>query len=162
MKAAKRNGWYKECTEHMESPIKPMNYWTLETCKEEALKYTTKREWQKNSGSSYTTSLQKGWYQECVSHMTGMKGNGYWTKERCLEEAKKYQTAGEWENASKGSNLAAIRKGWYKECIAHMTPKQKPAGYWTKERCLEEAKKYTTRSEFYKTSAYVTARKNGW
>lgn len=36
--------------------------------------------------------------------------------------------------------------------------------YWNKERCLEEAKKYKHRGDFfnYSNSAYVSATKNGW
>ena len=40
----------------------------------------------------------------------------------------------------------------------------KTNGYWTYETCYEEAKKYSTRTEFCKGcgSAYEVARKNGW
>lgn len=39
-----------------------------------------------------------------------------------------------------------------------------PAGYWTKERVLDEAGKYQTRTEFQKGSAgaYQKAHKEGW
>lgn len=41
---------------------------------------------------------------------------------------------------------------------------KKPRGYWTYERCYEEALKYETRTDFCKNngSAYEVARKNGW
>jgi len=37
-------------------------------------------------------------------------------------------------------------------------------GYWNKERCEEESKQYSNRTDFYKgaSSAYNTASKNGW
>ena len=40
----------------------------------------------------------------------------------------------------------------------------KPPYYWTQERCMEESKKYKTRSEFskYSNGAYTKARKMGW
>lgn len=41
---------------------------------------------------------------------------------------------------------------------------RKPKGYWNKELCLLEAKKYPSRAEFLKgsSSAYYTAVKNKW
>lgn len=43
--------------------------------------------------------------------------------------------------------------------FVHM--EKKPKGYWTKERCAEEALKYSTPDEFRKNagSAYVIAKK---
>ena len=42
--------------------------------------------------------------------------------------------------------------------------KRKPKGYWTKERCLQEAIKYKTRGTFAKEakSIYNHARVYGW
>ena len=41
---------------------------------------------------------------------------------------------------------------------------RKPPGYWTKEKCEQESKKYKTRSEFskYSNGAYTRACKNKW
>lgn len=41
---------------------------------------------------------------------------------------------------------------------------RKPHGYWTKENCLQEARKYPSRQEFLKgcSAAYQTAQKNKW
>ena len=41
---------------------------------------------------------------------------------------------------------------------------KKPHGYWTKERCQEEALNYSNRSDFSdnNSSAYTKALKNGW
>ena len=40
----------------------------------------------------------------------------------------------------------------------------KPAGYWTKARCIKEARKNKTFSQFRKNcaSAYAIAWRNGW
>jgi hypothetical protein len=42
--------------------------------------------------------------------------------------------------------------------------KRKPAGYWTKERCHEEALKYQFKVDFKKgcAPAYQAAQKHGW
>ena len=45
---------------------------------------------------------------------------GYWTKERCLEEASKYKLKTEWRRCSGSSYYAAKQKGWLEECTAHM------------------------------------------
>ena len=41
---------------------------------------------------------------------------------------------------------------------------KKPSGYWTKERCAEEASKYHSRLTFKSVakSAYDASVKNGW
>jgi len=40
---------------------------------------------------------------------------------------------------------------------------RKPTGYWTKERCHDEALKYNTRNEFKKNStSYQRAIANNW
>ena len=44
-------------------------YWTLERCKEDALKYNSRSEWWKKSKSSYNKSSKEGWLDECCSHM---------------------------------------------------------------------------------------------
>jgi hypothetical protein len=51
--------------------------------------------------------------------------NGYWTKERCLEEAKKYESKSEWLKKSVSSYGSAHKNGWLVECSSHMTPKFK-------------------------------------
>lgn len=45
-----------------------------------------------------------------------------------------------------------------------MTPSQKPKGYWTKERVLEDAQKYNGKKEWFvnSQSGYSTAQAKGW
>src|SRR5690349_6420172 len=45
------------------------NYWTLELCKNEALKYKTRTEWNKKSSGSYTAAWRMGWIDQCCQHM---------------------------------------------------------------------------------------------
>jgi hypothetical protein len=53
-----------------------------------------------------------GWEQQ--------KPNGYWTKERCMEEALKYKTRTEWHKNHRKSYDAAHRKRWVDECATHI------------------------------------------
>jgi len=158
---AKKNGWYYECTKHMFIKIK----WTKEKCLEDALKYDTKEKWRYSGGGGpYSSARKNGWYEECTAHMISVsKQNGYWTKEKCLEDASKYTNKTEWLKNSGGAVKSAKKNDWYNECTTHMIQIHKPKGYWTKERCVEDASKYKTRSEWIKNSgAYEIARVSGW
>ena len=164
-KAAKKNGWFDECTAHMIQTQKPAGYWTKEKCLEEALMFNIKEEWKKNGRHSYAAALRNGWYGECTAHMKEvLKPAGYWTLERCHEEALKFNIKERWKKAHSPSYQAARLHGWIDECCSHMIQVCKPNGYWTKERCLEEAKKHTTISDWNKneTTSIQVARKNGW
>jgi hypothetical protein len=59
---------------------KPNYYWTFEKCKEDALKYTTKKEFAEKSPSSYVKSNRNGWMNDISSHMI-LYGNKY---KRCI------------------------------------------------------------------------------
>jgi hypothetical protein len=104
--------------------VKPKNYWTKERCIEEALKYKVKEHWVKNSKSSYNAAKKNGWYYECIAHIVPTrKPNGYWTKERCLETAFKYDNKQGWKKNNPSANGSARKNGWFEECIAHMKKK---------------------------------------
>lgn len=93
------------------------------------------------------------------------KPRGYWdVKEHCLEEAKKYPTR---VGLKKGNNTVykkLTERGWLQEAFENTPMQIKPVGYWSKERCVEEALKYTHRSDFEKhsKSAYGKAVKQKW
>ena len=163
--AARKNGWYKECTAHMIELLKPAGYWTKERCMEEALKYDAKSIWAKNSDSTYNSARKNGWFEECTAHMVELqKPGGYWTLERCKEEALKYKTRNEWRENGRNSYQAAMSSKFLIECTSHMEYTRLKSGYWTKEKCLEEALKHNGRFEWQKKSSasYNSARTNGW
>jgi hypothetical protein len=87
-----------------------------------------------------------------------------WTLEACKADAKKYSARTEWQKMSQSAYGIAHRAGWLDECCSHMTLIQRPNGYWTKENCKTDAKKYSGRWEWQKMSkgAYLAAQKNGW
>ena len=43
--------------------------------------------------------------------------NGYWTKERVFEDAKKFTSKTEWQKSSKAAVSKAYRMGWMNEII---------------------------------------------
>lgn len=169
-KAALRHGWKDEIKiKIFQYKTKNKNYWTYEKCKEEALKYTTKSEWRKNSGVSYSKTLKNGWTVDCASHMVGgqrQQKSGYWTYERCKEEALKYSRPSDWNKSSGSSYHSAIKMGWLTELSSHMTIKQsKPSKFWCdKQNCLDDAKKYVSKIDWFNNSqsAYTTSKIKGW
>ena len=88
------------------------------------------------------------------------KPNGYWTYERCYDEAKKYKSKVEFRRNNNGAYQVALKNGW----LDDYTWFEKLIGKWNRETCYYEAKKYNSRSEFIRNSyqAYIVAKKNGW
>lgn len=97
---------------------------------------------------------------------TGSLGSKYlyWNKERCKEEAMKYNSISELENKSGGAYKSIIRNNWREELCSHMIRLTKPAGYWSFENCKHESQKYNNRSNFSKGSgrAYNVSLSNKW
>jgi len=87
-----------------------------------------------------------------------------WTKEKCFEQASKYQNRGAFEANESGCYKAALRLGIYEAICAHMDYIKLPNGHWTKENCLKEALKYKSRTKFCRGSggAYNECLKNDW
>jgi hypothetical protein len=131
--------------------------------------YKSVEEWRRADPKAYKTAIRLNYLEEiCTTFGWDLpkksKLRGYWTKERCIEEAKKYTKVTNWYKFSQSSYIAAQRNGWLNECTSHMIKIIKPSGYWTKERCFEEAKKYEKLSEWRKKSqgSYDKAQSNGW
>ena len=163
--ASLRNGWSNECCRHMVSRYKPKGYWTFERCKAEALKYSTRKEWEIQNISSYSVSRRKDWHDECCAHMTEiLKPKGYWTLEMCKREATKYRTRHVWKTRHSSSYSTAFRNKWFDACCTHMVEGKRPNGYWTLEMCQAEALKYRTRQEWatQNESSYQIAMSKKW
>ena len=48
------------------------------------------------------------------------KPRNYWTKERCIEDAKQYETNSEWQKKSGSAYITAWVNKWLDECSKHM------------------------------------------
>jgi len=165
-RAAYINEWLEECCKHMLYKNKPKGYWSLDKCKEIALKYNTRKEWIKGNSSSYIPSQKNGWLEECCKHMVAKKKHkGYWTLERCKDIALRYKTRNDWIKGNVSSYSVAHKNGWLEECRKHMVIRDsKPKGYWSLDKCKGIGLKYNTRKEWIKgePSSYQKAYKNGW
>ena len=87
-----------------------------------------------------------------------------YTKEFCAEEAKKYEYRKDFKRDNNILYNYASRHRWLEDICFHM-PKRIPSKrYWTKKRCIKEARKHKTFSQFRKNcaSAYAIAWRNGW
>lgn len=89
---------------------------------------------------------------------------GVWTKEAVLADALKYCCTRDWKANGKAAYQVACVNGWKEEATSHMIQIQKPKGYWTKERVLEDARLFMDVMQWFAASqsAYATAQRNGW
>lgn len=164
-------GYMDECSSHMVQLNKPEGYWTKEMCVEEALKYKTVREWNKNSSGSYSYAGKYGWLDECKKHMGDKhKENGFWLiKENVIKDALKYTNHKEWRLNSGSAEYSARIYGWLGECKKHMDKTQHREkvkhGYWNiKDNVLLEVLKFNNKTEWSikSSGSLASARKNGW
>lgn len=131
---------------------------------EESKKYKTRSDFRNSCGGAYQIAKRNNWLDEMTWLVSPIKTSGYWkNKKNVIVESKKYKTRGEFQKGCIGAYKVARVNGWLDEMDWFV----KPIAYnkkWTKEYVFAEARKYQTRSEFYKGcgSAYVVARRNGW
>lgn len=161
----KQNGWKLLNTAKTGACGGGDRKWTKDKCKEESLKYNNVKDY-KNNSLSYRAAVRNKWLDEVCSHMSRKKNSfNYWTKEKCREEALKFEKRKKFELSFPGAYAACRKNGWLDEVCEHMKSKDiKPKGYWTKLRCKEESMKYNTKSEFQKgsKSSYQISCRNGW
>jgi hypothetical protein len=141
--SARKGGWLEECCKHMVELRKPNNYWTLDSCLQDALKYNSKLEWRQNS-AGYGMALENGWLEECCKHMVeSRKPSNYWTLDSCLKDALKYNSKSKWCKNNSSAYSLAHKNGWLEECCKHMN---KLRNRYSIEDCKNEAIKYSSRS----------------
>jgi hypothetical protein len=149
--------------------LKSLGTYTKEQVLADAKRYQTYPEWRKNS-PIFQIAIKNGWLDECKAHMLSefevrSKAKLVWTKEKVAELAKKYKSRSEFKSANSSAYTRARLNGWLDDICAHMTLKIHPNGYWTKERVLNSAKTFKTRTAWMRSSdstAYNLAREKGW
>jgi superfamily II DNA or RNA helicase len=137
-----KKGFYKFCLLQdvlilLDAKIRIRKY-TLEQCKENALKYKMKTEWLKKDQYYYQCAVRNNWLKECTAHME-VKTIEH-TFESCMESALKHSTKKDWKNADIKSYAYAVRKGIYDKCTAHM---EKITVKHSHESVFESALKYS-------------------
>lgn len=78
-----RSGWHDELSKHFIKEPRPNLKWTYEKVRDEAKKYSSRKEFGLKSPSAYQKALEMEWMDQISTHMK----NGYtkWTKERMME-----------------------------------------------------------------------------
>ncbi len=150
---------------HMPYLHKPHNYWTKDLLAAEAAKYTTIKDFRKNSPGAYQTADNKGLLPVVGSHLKRVKRpNGSWTPKTVLEEAKKEKTLQDFRKNNPSAYDAARKLKMTAKLREILSFKYQPAGYWNYQRVVSEAKKYSFRSDFEKGSAaaYQKASRMKW
>ena len=140
--------------------------WDKEACFKEALKYSQKSEFKKNSSGAYASSIKHGWYESYTWFGDNKNNNkhkkGHWDYEACYKEAMKYNSKKEFEKKSETAAKKAWKNKWMKDYV-WFTPSRKK-NYWNYETCKNASKECKTRTEFYKkyNTAYKLSIKNNW
>ena len=126
-KASVRNGWLDEVCAHM--VLMDPKVWeqlSLEDCRREALKYSSRVAFSKGHKRAYETARRNGWLDEVCSHIVPSHlPMGYWTYERCKESALKYDTRKEFLKGCGGGYDAAKRNNWLDTLCSHMRTAKK-------------------------------------
>ena len=89
--------------------------WTYDTCCKEARKYRTRTEFQRGSSGAYVYARENGYLSKFDWLDEIKKPNGYWTRERCEEESRRYQSKKEFVKGSPAAHSASVRGGWLDE-----------------------------------------------
>jgi hypothetical protein len=92
------------------------------------------------------------------------KNRNYWTKEKCFEEALKYDTRTKFCRRSCTAYEILRKNNWLDDACKHMKIKYEIKFKWSFEKCHLLALNYKHRKEFQKENknAYYSAMYNGW
>jgi hypothetical protein len=127
--SAFREGWLDEICVHMDTGRHLDGYWNVkENCRAEALKYKSRSEFRKHCSGAVHAAIRHGWLEEICAHMPKVSNRpqGHWTKERCSEEARKYESVSKFHKESNGAYDIARKNGWLEEITSHMKKPYKP------------------------------------
>lgn len=129
-------------------------FWTFERCHEEALKYTSKKDFRENSGA-YQVASRNGWLKDYVWLDSSRIE---WTEELCLKEAQRYTRLVDFYTNSRNAYDKACKTGWI-DSYTWLKRKE-----WSYEECKHESLKYKTRNEFKlgAVGAYRKSVANKW
>lgn len=133
-------------------------------CKRQASKFSSLKEWEKKSRSSYVKALKNKWQKQIAKELgwNVRKDAGHWDNyENCVAEASKYSSLSEWRKKSPSSYLASKDK-WHGAISQELAWVSKVHNSWSYEDCKSEASKFSSLKEWEKNSrsSYFAAVKN--
>ena len=145
---------------------KKITFWTKQKILTEARKYPTIRDWLKKDKLSYSAAWRMKILNEATKHMTRL-WEKKWTNDRVIKAALKFKTFKSWIEKDKKSYAAATARGLLKDprIANHLIKVEgKPIIKWTKEKVLNDAKKYKYKSYWKRNSpaAYRASKERGY
>ena len=139
--------------------------WNFNTLSQEALKYSSKSNFEKTNSSAYNTALRKGIIDDICRHMIKLKQvSGFWNFYNCKTEALKYNKRVDFQKNNSSAYKASIKNKWLDIVCSHMDTIKKPNGYYTLEKCIEIARVCKDTRDMKKRygTAYNKIFKNKW
>ena len=122
--------------EWLDRKSKPRGYWDYEHCLEEAKKYNSRTEFQKENGSCYQICMKNGWLDDYTWIPKRKKVESKWTKDLCFEIGRKFKTKVDFEKNAKGCYIASLRAGWLKEMDWFVPAAIEPLDMFKKTHCV--------------------------
>ena len=136
--------------------------WNKKSCRQEALKHKKLKDFRKQSATAYNTAVKNKWIDSYKWLKTDVHKNGYWSYEKCYEEAKKYTRRIDFQKGCGSAYDKALKEKWINDynwfCPSVSVKK------YNYEYTYNLAKKYCKLSDFRKEygRAYSVAKKNNW
>ena len=93
--------------------------------------YSTREDFCQKDSSAYSTACRRKIIDKICYHMDKqVMPVGYWTKERCQQKAKDYNTKEDFRQGCPSAHGAAQKHGWLDDICSHMVP----MGNWFKRK----------------------------
>jgi predicted GIY-YIG superfamily endonuclease len=123
----KKNGWFLLNKNKGGGTGKTNSKWTIDKAKNESLKFKTRLEFQKKSHTCYKFCLKNNIMDIVCLHMIkkgkiNIKTNK-WDKEKCFNEALKYNTKKDFYTNSENAYRYSLRNNFLNEICSHMVKK---------------------------------------
>ena len=115
-KAAKKFGIVDEVCSHMKSI-----YWTKQRLLDVAKPYKSLKKFRTEQKGAYIYASKNGYLNEVIKNMDRLLvPHGHWNRERCMEEAKKYENRTDFMRNSGSAYNACLQNHWVDEVCKHM------------------------------------------
>jgi predicted GIY-YIG superfamily endonuclease len=104
---------------------KPRGYWIKERCHQASLSCKSVKEFKSKFSGAHYRAAKEGWLGDICSHLPDyrtIKPHNYWTKEKCHQEALKYNHRKEFQIGSCTAYMTAQKKRFLDEICSHMIP----------------------------------------
>lgn len=161
------DGWVNLSTAKWRGALGSLTKYTYGKIIETARKYASKKEFSTAHGPMVQFVYIKGWMPKISAELGWPKHADHWTKEECVESARKHRWLVDWLNADACAYQSARVNGWLADIKAQFFPKHKPsvASKWTPDACINRAQDFETLTKWQYNAgdaSYQTARRKGW